>query len=171
MGCVTLVLLICIDSTSVNAVCELASGVRKRVSILWTASSGPFVRKKKESVDNTSQPDRPHHAIAHTYKHTCLSFSACVTALKRSDAILRVHAGIHRRATFFSSRWSTYVFFSDAFLYACHGKRGGGIGVDFFLFFQSVRPRRVTTSVCQACRSLGVTTSVCQTCRSLSFSF
>ena len=124
MGCFTLILLICIDGTSVNAVCELASGVRKRVSLLWAASSRPFVRKKKESVDTTSQPNRPHHAIAHIYTHTSFSLQACVTALKRSDAILRVHAGIHRRATFFSSRWSTtHVFFSDLLLSACHGNK------------------------------------------------
>jgi hypothetical protein len=40
MGCATLILFICIDGTSVDAVRELGSGVRKRVSILWAASSG-----------------------------------------------------------------------------------------------------------------------------------
>ena len=76
MGCVTLVLLICIDSTSVNAVCELASGVRKRVSILWTASSGPFVRKKKESVDTQA------NLIDHiTQLHTHTQIPACLSQL------------------------------------------------------------------------------------------
>jgi hypothetical protein len=97
-------------------VCELAS--------VYARGSPPFVWKKKESVDTTSQPDRPHHVITHTYTHTSFSFSDRVTSLQRSDVILRVDAGIHRRTTFFYSRWSTvYVFFPDLFLCVCHGNK------------------------------------------------